>query len=584
MTCLDKPFITRRTGQPYLGYPFFFPGAKRMQILVTHGYLLTGTGSNLYVNNLVRELCKAGHDVYLVCQDYHPEAIDYVSEVYGFRKRNTELIKHHRKETPYPGACRVFRPDLEQFLPVYVFDHYPGFTVKEFPACAEAEIQNYITLNRQALTTILSTFPIDLIQTNHTIMFPFIVAQVTEAHHYPHVITIHGSALNFSVKKDPRLIPYARAGFEAAQAIIVDSLHAQEELHAFLQAHAMTHLVANVHLIPAGVDIENFEVLQDTKRSHMTAFAERMQPIVQQSQGRSAALTARMFERLATSSAEVEQCLRTVQAGYDYRHVDQDVIEKLQAIDWDRHRVVLYIGKYLWTKGLHLLLLAAPLILQRYPRTTFLLVGFGPFREVAEYIVHCLIEKRLDLLEQVFDASDTSGPEDHPGSLPLLLESLQAHGAAIQAALDTTAPLLKDAIVFTGIIDHANLKYLLPCADVLVAPSVFPEAFGMVAVEALACGVLPIVTYQSAFKEIADIVEPVVAAYGLSLAKVPLKADACVRMAQNIVAYLRFREQGLSTEQFQQFQRALRNIVTSRYAWQSIAAQYVEAYRRARES
>lgn len=31
-----------------------------MNILITHGYLLTGTGSNLYVNNVAREMCKAG--------------------------------------------------------------------------------------------------------------------------------------------------------------------------------------------------------------------------------------------------------------------------------------------------------------------------------------------------------------------------------------------------------------------------------------------------------------------------------------------------------------------------------------------
>lgn len=52
-----------------------------MHILVTHGYLLTGTGSNLYVRNLVREFCKAGHDVYLMCQETYPEQIDYVQEV-----------------------------------------------------------------------------------------------------------------------------------------------------------------------------------------------------------------------------------------------------------------------------------------------------------------------------------------------------------------------------------------------------------------------------------------------------------------------------------------------------------------------
>lgn len=60
-----------------------------MNILITHGYLLTGTGSNLYVNNVAREMCKAGHTVYLVCQDNKPEDIDYIRDVYVFNEENT---------------------------------------------------------------------------------------------------------------------------------------------------------------------------------------------------------------------------------------------------------------------------------------------------------------------------------------------------------------------------------------------------------------------------------------------------------------------------------------------------------------
>jgi glycosyltransferase involved in cell wall biosynthesis len=551
-----------------------------MQILVTHGYLLTGTGSNLYVRNLVWELCKAGHDVYLVCQETHPEHIDYVQDVYGFAHRNTELVQLHSKETSYPGTCRVFRPDLEQFLPVYVFDHYQGFTVKEFPACADTEIQAYIELNRQALMTVLATFPIEIIQTNHTIMFPYIVAQLPDGKRYPHCVTVHGSALNFSVKKDPRLVPYARAGFESASLVTVDSLHAREELCEFLEQHEMAHVDDRVRIIPAGVDVENFETLHGPKRSRIATFIGHMHPVVQHSKGRTAAHTAGMFARLSTSSDQVEELLRTVRASYDYRYVDRDVVEKIRAIDWDVDRVVLYVGKYLWTKGLHLLLLATPLVLERYPRTKFLFVGFGPFREVAEYMVHCLAHQRLDLLQDVLE--DATLRDDTP-PLPLLADSLQRHAGAIYRALQATASLIKEAVIFTGIIDHAILKYLLPCADVLVAPSVFPEAFGMVAVEALACGVLPIVTYQSAFKEIADVVEDHVAAYGLALPHVPLSADACVRMAQNITAYFAFQEQRLSTEQFQAFKQSLRTIATTGYSWQGIATQYVDDYRRVQQ-
>jgi hypothetical protein len=41
-----------------------------MRILIFHGYLLRGTGSNIYNANLARALAGFGHEVHLLCQDY----------------------------------------------------------------------------------------------------------------------------------------------------------------------------------------------------------------------------------------------------------------------------------------------------------------------------------------------------------------------------------------------------------------------------------------------------------------------------------------------------------------------------------
>ena len=45
--------------------------------------------------------------------------------------------------------------------------------------------------------------------------------------------------------------------------------------------------------------------------------------------------------------------------------------------------------------------------------------------------------------------------------------------------------------------------HLLPLCDVAVVPSIFPEAFGMVAAEAAAAGVLPVVSAHSGLAEVA---------------------------------------------------------------------------------
>ena len=61
-----------------------------------------------------------------------------------------------------------------------------------------------------------------------------------------------------------------------------------------------------------------------------------------------------------------------------------------------------------------------------------------------------------------------------------------------------------DRVLFTGPLEHRHLAYLWPLADVSVTPSVFPEAFGMVAAEAAACGSPPLVARHSGLAEIAE--------------------------------------------------------------------------------
>jgi hypothetical protein len=63
-----------------------------VRILLWHGYLLGGTGSNVYTRALAREWSRAGHDVVVFSQEPHPEAYDL-------------------------GGARVVRPDIGGLLP-----------------------------------------------------------------------------------------------------------------------------------------------------------------------------------------------------------------------------------------------------------------------------------------------------------------------------------------------------------------------------------------------------------------------------------------------------------------------------------
>jgi glycosyltransferase involved in cell wall biosynthesis len=92
--------------------------------------------------------------------------------------------------------------------------------------------------------------------------------------------------------------------------------------------------------------------------------------------------------------------------------------------------------------------------------------------------------------------------------VPLLLEAMRTVDARLivvgfgpaRAALEERAD---DRVLFTGPLEHRHLMYMWPVADVAVIPSVFPEAFGMVAAEAAACGCPPVVARHSGLAEIA---------------------------------------------------------------------------------
>ena len=87
-----------------------------MRILLWHGYLLGGTGSNVYTRSLAREWARAGHDVTVFSQEPHPELYDL-------------------------GGADAVRPDVGGLLPVFVLDRYEGYEVKRVQDCSRAELE-----------------------------------------------------------------------------------------------------------------------------------------------------------------------------------------------------------------------------------------------------------------------------------------------------------------------------------------------------------------------------------------------------------------------------------------------------------
>jgi glycosyltransferase involved in cell wall biosynthesis len=213
-----------------------------MRVLLFHGYMLRGTGSNIYNVNLARALARLGHEVHLLCQD---------------------------REVKIEGV-EIHNPEIHGLLPVYVKDPYEGFEVKAFPELSEAELDRYIDANVAAVRAVAeSVGGFDAALANHLVMGPAILARADVG---PFAAKIHGSALEYTVKPNPRFLPYAYEGMEAAAGVLVGSGHTAESLWAALPG--LPDLKDKTRLGPPGVDVEEFS--PDRHRDLLVAFVGKL--------------------------------------------------------------------------------------------------------------------------------------------------------------------------------------------------------------------------------------------------------------------------------------------------------------------
>jgi glycosyltransferase involved in cell wall biosynthesis len=79
---------------------------------------------------------------------------------------------------------------------------------------------------------------------------------------------------------------------------------------------------------------------------------------------------------------------------------------------------------------------------------------------------------------------------------------------------------------------------LLPVCEAQVMPSTFPEAFGMVAVEAAACGVLPLTADHSGMAEVTATLAPALPDELRPLLSFEVGSGAVEEIAAKLVAWL----------------------------------------------
>ena len=191
-----------------------------MRILLWHGYLLAGSGSNVYTANIARAWRAAGHDVLLLCQEHNVDAFDWIDEQGDFDEDNSKFSIHATGARPAAGRCRLARPAIGAVLPLYVYDEYPGFVAKLYVDLTDEELSTYTLRNVTALRSAIAEHRPDAIITGHEVMGPYIAKVACETSDRGFLAKLHGSALEYAVKRQERYLHYARVGLSAAHVVV----------------------------------------------------------------------------------------------------------------------------------------------------------------------------------------------------------------------------------------------------------------------------------------------------------------------------------------------------------------------------
>jgi len=451
-----------------------------MHLVLLHGYLLQGTGSNIYVANIANAWRKQGHSVTVVCQDRQAGSLPFVNEFIGPDESVPDM-------PPAAGTIRVVTPDINNLLPVYVFDRYEGFTVKIIPDMTTDEMERHIDMVASSLYEIASRGA-DRVLANHAVLGPVIAKRALQHLNVPYDVKIHGSAIEYTLVPNPHLMTYAYEGLNAAETIVVGSQYVKQRfLEVFCHGANNVKLEKNIRIVPPGMDPDLFKMTNDAAESHRR-FSDKIKAKVQQNpNGRD---RRRIPEIDTGAGQDLHKALVELGETYDQRATDADLLDRWPLFRPDEP-IIMYFGKFLGVKGVGEILITIPEILVKIPQTRFIFVGFGSYREHLEAMIQAL------------------GSGDQSAFMACARAGEFIEDVDVTRWFRKLAPEEINRITVTGILDHECLGELLPLASLTLVPSKWPEAFGMVAVESMSAGVMPLCNYYAGLRDVIHEVETV---------------------------------------------------------------------------
>ena len=454
-----------------------------MRVLIFHGYLLHGTGSNVYNAELGRAFVRAGHELHLLCQDRSPLELPWVDAAGDWDGGALELTV--RRDPP---RATVYRPDLGGLLPVYVADRYDGVEARPYEELSEAEVAAYVERNVAAVAEVVARARPDVALANHLVMGPLILARALAGTGVPYAVKIHGSALEYTVKRHPRFLPAAREGLAGARGVLVGSRHTGESLWAALRGAG-----------PGGQDPPRPARRRRHPLRPARAGRGRRRP------GGRCASGSRRPRASPPASGRGRRGLvvrpldrrggRGARGRRPAARPDRRLRRQADRVEGRR---------------------AAARRLAARARA-------GARRAAARRRASAASAAALEGLAGALARGDLEAARALRGEdgrelpeLAAFLDGLGPGAAAYRAAAAATA----GRVHWAGRLEHAELADVLPAADAMAMPSTFPEAFGMVAAEAAACGALPVVAGHSGMAEVARALAAAAPAGGAAVADV----------------------------------------------------------------
>ena len=533
-----------------------------MKIGILHQYSLYGSGSSVYTRDMTKSLARLGHQVHLISLEPHPERYNFLDAAYLHSDSGSQLL-FRRTDSP---TC-ISHTLSYRTVPV-AYDRIDLPNTKLFVTLSDLEIEDYVTFFSDKVKMLAQVHAFDIMHVHHTVLPPYVARLVKEELGLPYIVTIHGSTIEYVVLRDARYRYRATEGLQGAGSIIV--------LNRDVRARVLRicpNIERKLIQIPVGVDGDLFRPLPVERRpAALNRLIRRLN--AGEKLGKTAQLQRQTWQAAEISGEEnVAAVAFDLQSRYNASYPDADLSHKLAQIDWQEDNVLIYFGKLLFDKGVHCLIMALPNIMAAFPNTKLLVIGSGMDREFLEMGVAALDRGRLDCFYCVMQAG-MAGRKEHAAFYEYITSFLQSTDQ--MAYLARARGRMVQNVIFTGYLTRANLATLLPCARVALVPSIIKEAFPLVSIEALACGVVPLASYFSGLTPILDQVADALGALG-DYVKIGHAPEAMIHdLSQNVPSLLSILNDDSAAKEIS---AACRELVEQKYRWKTIISEIENLYR-----